>query len=347
MKNGWFILGLTLVAVTFLAAVPANAIEQPAAGTATRDGALIDPKMENIDKAWGLWGERVGVSEFPFLKIGQGARAESMGGAFTAVADDINSAFWNPAGLGHIENVAYTLNYTRWFANSKLISGALAFNAGFGVIGLAVTSFAAEEFEVTTPTAPWGSGAMAQVGDISIGALFAKRMTDKFMLGGQIRWMQEDLYLEKVSNIDYSVGTHFYTGYRSTRIAMGFRNLGPNVKAREGGFTAQMPTTFSLAGAMEVFGQKGDPSYCTLSLEHEFITDFRPTTRVGGELWVQNTLALRGGYRTHMALESWSVGAGLKHELVGGKLITVDFSYHNEDLGLFDPPIRLSVGGTF
>jgi hypothetical protein len=48
-----------------------------------------------------------------------------------------------------------------------------------------------------------------------------------------------------------------------------------------------------------------------------------------------------------MALESWSVGAGLKHELVGGKLITVDFSYHNEDLGLFDPPIRLSVGGTF
>ncbi len=347
MNKGWIILGLTLVVVACMSVSTVQAIEQPAAGTGTRDGALIDPKMENVDKAWGLWGERVGISEFPFLKIGQGARAEAMGGAYTAIADDITAAFWNPAGLGHIENVAYTLNYTRWLANSKVISGALAFNAGFGVIGINVTSFAAEEFEVTTPTAPWGSGTMAQVGDIAVGASFAKKMTDKFMLGGQIRWIQEDLYLEKVSTIDYSVGTHFYTGYRSTRIAMGFRNLGPNVKVTEGGFTAQMPTTFSLAGAMEVYGQKGDPSYATLSVEHEFITDFRPTTRIGAEVWVQNTLALRGGYRTHIAVESWSLGVGLKHELVGGKLFTVDFSYHNEDLGIFDAPIRISVGGTF
>ncbi len=347
MKKGWIILGLALVTVALLSVKPAGAVEQPAPGTGSRDGALIDPKMENVDKAWGLWVERVGLSEFPFLKIGQSARAEAMGGAYTAISDDISSAFWNAAGLGHIENVAYTLNYTRWLTNSSTISGALAFNAGFGVIGFTVNSFTTEEMEVTTPTAPWGTGTKFRAGDIALGAVFAKKMTDKFMLGGQIRWIQEDLHLEKVSTLDYSIGTHFYTGYRSSRIAMSFRNLGPNVKATEGGFTAVMPTTYSLGGAMEIFGQKGDPGYFTLSLEHEFVTDFRPITRMGGELWLENTLALRAGYRTHTALESWSVGAGLKHELPGGQLITVDLSYHNADLGIFDPPLRLSVGGTF
>ena len=31
---------------------------------------------------------------------GIGARAEGMGGAFVAVADDATAVYWNPAGLG-------------------------------------------------------------------------------------------------------------------------------------------------------------------------------------------------------------------------------------------------------
>jgi hypothetical protein len=34
-----------------------------------------------------------------FLLIGSGARSEGMGGAFTAVADDVNALTFNPAGL--------------------------------------------------------------------------------------------------------------------------------------------------------------------------------------------------------------------------------------------------------
>ncbi len=36
-----------------------------------------------------------------FMENGGGARALAMGGAFTAVADDPSTAFWNPAGLSH------------------------------------------------------------------------------------------------------------------------------------------------------------------------------------------------------------------------------------------------------
>ena len=47
----------------------------------------------------------------PFLRMGVGARALGMGGAFTAVADDATASYWNPAGLTKIENIEATFMY--------------------------------------------------------------------------------------------------------------------------------------------------------------------------------------------------------------------------------------------
>jgi len=342
------LVGLLLVAIALVAAPPATAqlVTQWERVTG-RVGARLDPAPGFVNPAWGFWEERVGASQFPFLKIGQGARGEAMGGAYVAVGDDISAAFTNPAALAHLDGGAYTLNYTRWLANSYVVSGAMALNVGFGVIGVNVVSFAADKFEVTTPTAPWGSGTKAQVGDIAIGAQFAKRMTDKFMLGGQIRWVQEDLYLEKVSNVTYAISSFFYTGFKSARIAMQFRDLGGDVKVTEGGYTTTMPTVFSLGGAMEVYGDKGSASWVTLSFEHEFETDYKPVNRVGGEMWLQNMLALRAGYRQGFDVEDWSLGAGVKYEVMPGKPMMVDVSYHHNKTGLFDAPIRVSLSGEF
>lgn len=42
---------------------------------------------------------RAGTSSASFLKVPVGARPVAMGEAFTAVADDLNALYWNPAGL--------------------------------------------------------------------------------------------------------------------------------------------------------------------------------------------------------------------------------------------------------
>lgn len=39
-----------------------------------------------------------------FLRVGAGARALGMGGAFLAVADDATAGYWNPAGLTYLRN---------------------------------------------------------------------------------------------------------------------------------------------------------------------------------------------------------------------------------------------------
>ncbi len=39
-----------------------------------------------------------------FLRVGAGARALGMGGAFLAVSDDATAGYWNPAGLNYLKN---------------------------------------------------------------------------------------------------------------------------------------------------------------------------------------------------------------------------------------------------
>jgi hypothetical protein len=52
------------------------------------------------------------------LKIGVGARPSAMGGAFTAVADDANASYWNPAGMASVHQWNLTLMHLVWFLNT-------------------------------------------------------------------------------------------------------------------------------------------------------------------------------------------------------------------------------------
>lgn len=44
-----------------------------------------------------------------FLKIGEGARAIALGGAFVAVADDASAGYWNPSGLAQLQGPVISL----------------------------------------------------------------------------------------------------------------------------------------------------------------------------------------------------------------------------------------------
>lgn len=75
-----------------------------------------------------------------FLSIGAGARALGMGSAYTAVADEVTAAYWNPAGLVGITG------YQGSYMHSERFSGVVSYDyAGFampvhdkGVLALSV-----------------------------------------------------------------------------------------------------------------------------------------------------------------------------------------------------------------
>lgn len=284
-----------------------------------------------------------GQSLYAFLKVAGSPRAIAMGSAYTAMPGDIESIFQNPGGLGFLTSGQYTLSYTRWLANSKLITGAAAYRLGSNVVGISIINARPEAVEETTILNPLGTGRMINGGDIAVGLVFARQMTDKVSWGIQARWIQEDLFLEKSTSFEGDLGVSAYTGYKSLRLAASARNIGGTVTVETRPFSP--PIYFNFGAAGEVFGNVGDPSYLTLSLETLFATDYGERWHFGGEYWFQNTLALRAGYITNTDVQKYSFGVGLKRSF-GERNIRVDISYSDGGHD-FDAPLRFSLGGSF
>ena len=305
----------------------------------------------------GVTGElgvkKVTLSGMQFLKIGQGARAVGMGDAFTAVSDDINAIFWNASGLVHVENVGYQMNYTRWFLDTNIYSVSAAWNTRSSrgeVLGFTVASHHPKDSPETTVFQPNGTGQGVNVSQLQVGLVYAIKFTDKFSFSAKANFVQETLFTQKTKGFTIDVGSFFYTGFRSLRIAMAFKNFGPDRKPFEEGHGYIMPLIYNIGAAAELYGEKGDPSYMTVSAESVFAVDFQQRWHFGAELWLQNAFAIRAGWKWNYDVESIAIGAGLK-QTISGRSITADVAVSilqkNDGVKMFDPPIRVSVGGTF
>ena len=289
----------------------------------------------------------VGLGGYQFLKVGQAARAVGMGDAYTAVAEDVNAIFWNPAGLTDIRGTAWMATYTKWLVSSYVFSGAFAFNTGSdkgGVIGASVVAFRPSDIPERTIFQPQGTGNTVSAGDLAIGVVYALKLTNKFSFGTRVQLVNQTLHTESLRSIIIDVGTRFYTGYRSLRVAMALKNFGPDKTVNDRKFFT--PLYYNVAIAAELFAEKGDPTYLTVTGETAFAADYTLRAHVGAELWMQNIIALRTGYKFNYDSDSFSVGAGLNYKITGDRSVTVDLSY--SDMGNYlIAPIRVTVGGTF
>jgi hypothetical protein len=85
-------------------------------------------------------GDLSGISG-AFADIGFGARPVGMGGAYTAVANDVNSILWNPAGLSHLSmnQVTFTQTKQLGLVNYQYLAGAMPLSGkNNNAIGLAL-----------------------------------------------------------------------------------------------------------------------------------------------------------------------------------------------------------------
>ena len=85
----------------------------------------------------GLLAGEAGTSGFVFLRLGNGARAGAMGEAFTAVADDATSIYFNPAGMASADGVDLNVTHSEWLMDTRfeqvsvvneMLGGAVGFN---------------------------------------------------------------------------------------------------------------------------------------------------------------------------------------------------------------------------
>jgi hypothetical protein len=287
--------------------------------------------------------KKIAQTGMKWLSIPIGARAAALGGAYTAMADDISSIFWNPAGIAYAEGGHVFLNQTMWIADINVNSAALTYSYGnWGIFGL---SLAAADWGTFHGTKLTGGGAgFIETGDFSptnwsLGISYAKRISDAFAIGGNVKYLYEKLgtgfegtqtnpqeYTAKMSLFAFDIGTFYYTGFKDLRFAMSFQNFSAEKKYREEFFP--LPLTFRFGIAMNVFRFVADESKHKVVLAVDAIhpRDYSERLHFGLEYGFRDLVFLRGGYKTNYDEEDLSLGAGL-HYALGGIAFTLDYSY--------------------
>ncbi len=73
-----------------------------------------------------------------FLKLGVGARAMGMGEAFSAIADDGTSIFWNPAGMTRVNGASLSVMHATYLDSSYYDYGGYVHQFPWGSVGTSI-----------------------------------------------------------------------------------------------------------------------------------------------------------------------------------------------------------------
>ncbi len=304
--------------------------------------------------------DKVAQTGCGFLDVGAGARACGMGEAFTVVGQDATALFYNPSGIGEIDNrFDLSVGGTQWIADINYLYLAGVFNAGvWGNFGFSLITPDYGEIYGTMVT-EGGEGfentGLLDVSAFCAGVAYAREFTDKFTVGGQVKYVTQHLganlfegdeagVIDTVENeiftLSYDFGLLFYPGFKSFAFGMSVRNFSPRVTYERIGF--ELPLTFALGVSMDIldfFGEHPEHSI-KVGLEGIHPRDWGEKYKVGAEISVRDNLFLRGGYKFNCYGEGLTAGIGIS---VAG--VRIDYSYSEHDL--YDMVNRASAGFSF
>ena len=286
-----------------------------------------------------------------------GARAVAMGGAYGAIAGDPNCIFYNPAGTAFVEGLALVFNHSQWLADISYQSGVMSYNTGrFGTFSLNYMTVKYGAFERTIVDAHAWEGYQSMgdfdVGEYVVGAGYATQITDRFFIGGQVKYAYQKLgtsdiweyvgsdfeaekTLDNITDVvAYDFGTFYNSGFKNLCVGMSVQNFA----------NKPIPLNFRFGLAMDlnqVFFPSWEENRLTLAYDVMHPRDYAERMQFGLEYQFKELFALRGGYKINYDEQGFAGGLGLNMEAMN---IRLQFDYAFNDFGVFGVIHRFSVG---
>lgn len=174
-------------------------------------------------------GEKIGTTTATFLKIGVGARALGLGGAYASIGDNIDAVFYNPAGLNltinqelsfmhleHFADICYEcFGYSKRLSPSKVLAASLSHLHMGKFTGWDKTGIETDSFSVH---------------DSLFNITYAQSLTENIFIGTNIKFIKQKLanYSSKCIALDFG-----FLGVSTTkelRYGASLQNLGNKVK---------------------------------------------------------------------------------------------------------------------
>ncbi|MCD6441572.1 MAG: PorV/PorQ family protein [Candidatus Marinimicrobia bacterium] len=304
--------------------------------------------------------KKIAQTGFQFLSVGTVGRAAAMGEALTTIEGSSSALFYNPAGMARLSSfIDLSINYSSWISDITYNSFSIALSprhGDYGVFGISAMWVDYGEFlgtmrwsnakgyvdtEVFTPTA------------IAVGIGYAKYLTDKFAVGGQIKqvaqYLGESVIPDKSSNTGLAVsknvasvlafdfGTIFRTGYKSLAFGMNVRNFSEELKFEQESF--QLPLTFKVGISMDILdfiNNISDAHSFLVAIDAVHPRSYPEYINCGGEYLFMNTFALRAGYMSNRDEYGLTYGFGIRK-------FGLAFDYAYTPFGVFDGVQRVTI----
>ncbi|MEK7721709.1 MAG: PorV/PorQ family protein [Elusimicrobiota bacterium] len=263
-----------------------------------------------------------GATSASFLKLGVGARAVAMGGAFTGVAGDPYAIYWNPAGLAYLEdekNLSFFHNeYFQGLGQEFLSYSVPAKRAGAWGLGLNYFYTAKDlerrsglnESDPLNPVSPVEGKFGAY--DLALSAAYGRELRRDLALGATVKVIRQSIDKESGSSVALDIGLLHNFNWRGSGYTAGLtvQNLGPGIKFVSKRYV--LPLTFK-AGLSRRLSDSGG----LISFEADKPIDNYPSFILGVEYPLTGRMALRSGYRYRLygnelgAWSGFSAGAGV------------------------------------
>jgi len=319
--------------------------------------------------AWCVTGwaqnQKLAQTGMKFLSVTTDPRAAALGDAVTSVESGSAAMFFNPSTMARVNSFSdVMLGRLNWIADINYTYGAAAFRPSggtYGVIGVSVVSVNYGDFVGTIrdnntanergylDTGVFSPSAWA------VGLGYAKALSDKFAIGGRIKYVKQDLgdavvnyspsgaYVTKNYSTDvlaFDFGINYHTGFRSLNFGMYVNNFSREVTYEDEGF--QLPLTFKIGlsmNAADLLAMNPEMHALLVTVDAVHPRDFPEQLNFGGEYLFAKTFALRAGYSFPNDEHGFNAGVGLQKEM---KSFGLGLDYAYTPFGVFDSVHRFA-----
>ena len=282
---------------------------------------------------------KVGTFGGQFLKIGVSARATGMGSAFTGVADDATSVFYNPGGLVNVLGNEVSLNHVVWAADTKLSTAIVAFNPRSipGTFAFSVRSFWMDPQLVRTAYNPEGTGQTFDSGSTTFGLSYARFFTDKFSAGFTLNYLHMGLAETAVNTGSFDFGIMYRIGIKDLKLGMAIQHLGGNFQFDER--ESKLPMAFKVGVSFNAF--RNERQRLGVAFEFAHPSDNLEHANLGLEYALNNMFFVRGGY--HINYDTDGAAFGFGAAIPTGETTRMQADYSGVDMGPLGFLHRLSL----
>ena len=270
-----------------------------------------------------------------FMQYGVGARPLGMGGAFFAVADDATAAYWNPAGLAHLQRKEITtMQATLWedtkftymgYAHPTSTKGTFA----FGMTQLASTGF--KRVDAPFDPNPGEATSIQEGGTFSdqqraIALSWGRVATENTSFGLSFKQVTRALAGSSDSALALDIAALRQMG-GSYRLALGLQNV---FSKTTGDTDDTYPVIVKLGNSLSLFKER-----LILGFDLQKAQSSDLNWRFGGEYWAARWFAFRFGLLAAPQIQETDFGFGFRF-----RLLQFDLAQGIHALG---PSTRMSV----